>query len=114
MHDSSFKKHIKFDEHDGTLFIQVGKKKEGEPVDWTQYTANEAKEALKKMNAKKGPKFDILATPTRRQVEREGGEGREKRSTGPRPRKPNGGWIPPARGAGPSSTSLPEDDDAMV
>ena len=48
-HGVSFRKHIKYDEFEENLFIQVGVKFENEDVDWTNYNPAEAKEALKKL-----------------------------------------------------------------
>ena len=48
-HGQSFRKHIKFDEFDSTLFIQVGIRKEEEEMQWTDYTANEAREGRSSM-----------------------------------------------------------------
>ena len=36
---------------------------EGQATDWTEYSADEAREGLKKINGKKGPRFDFLASP---------------------------------------------------
>ena len=59
----TLRKHIKFDEYAESLFIQVGLKKEGEDVDWTSYTPEEARTGLKKLNQRNGPRFDFLASP---------------------------------------------------
>ena len=67
-HGPNFRKHIKFDEYKENLFVQVGIKKEGENTDWTEYSAEEARDGLKKMNGKKGPRFDYLASPTNEQA----------------------------------------------
>ena len=61
----SFKKHIKFEEYDYSLYIQVGIKTEGEPVDWTKYTAEQARESNKKVDERRrGPKIDFLSSQT--------------------------------------------------
>ena len=64
-HGPTLRKHIKFDELEETLYIQAGiKEEEDKPVDWTTYSAAEARDALKVLNAKKGPRIDLLKSPT--------------------------------------------------
>ena len=60
----NFKKHIKYDEYLFTMYIQVGVKKEGETTEWTNYTAEQAREANRRASEKKrGAKIDFLASP---------------------------------------------------
>ena len=64
----NFKKHIKFEEYDCTLYIQVGIKREGEAMEWTSYTADQARESNKKADDKKrGPKIDFLSSVSPKQ-----------------------------------------------
>ena len=62
-HGRDFRKYIKFDEFSESLYIQVGFKKEGEEMNCTKYSAQEAREGLKKLEAKRGPRFDFLSSP---------------------------------------------------
>ena len=90
-HGQGLRKHIKFDDFTGTLYMQAGvKKEENAPIDWTDFTAEEAREGIKKLNAKKGPRFDYLATPTKKDDEQE----KEKRTERRNSAFP---WIPPTR-----------------
>ena len=62
-HGDCFRKHIKFDDYEETLYIQVGLRKDKEEMDWTRYSSQEARDGLKRLTAKKGPRFDYLASP---------------------------------------------------
>ena len=94
-HGNSFRKHIKYDEFEESLFIQVGIKYEDEAVEWSNYSPVEAKETLKKMQIRRGPRFDPLKSPV-------GGEeiGKKATRTGKENAPPvpgTSGWKPPAR-----------------
>ena len=126
-HGNAFCKHIKFDEFDCSLFIQVGMKRENEKTDWTNYTAVEASDAMKKFNLKKkGNTFDFLASPPAdnsaggsRGNRNNADDGMDTSSSSPttsgssqRARGAGQLWIPPQRtDPGPSGTKLPEDTD---
>ena len=64
-HGAAFRKHIKFNEYARALYIQVGIKdqKSDERIEWRDYSAEEARDGLKTLNAKKGPSFDFLSSP---------------------------------------------------
>ena len=62
-HGTAFRKHIKFDDMDFCLYIQVGIKREDTEMEWTNYSAAEAKAGLKTLQARRGPRFDFLASP---------------------------------------------------
>ena len=67
-HGPEFRKHIKFDEFYETLYLQVGIKEPDTTIEWTTYYAQEAKEGLRRLEAKKGPPFDFLASPPMEQA----------------------------------------------
>ena len=94
-HGGQLKKHIKLDEFSETLYIQVGIKKDDDSqTDWTDYTAEEAKNGLKQLNAKKAPRFDFLASPSPEAISSQKPATRK----GPTQGKGSGfPWIPPAR-----------------
>lgn len=119
-HGKGFRKHIKFDDFTEELYIQVGMRKDEEDeTEWQSYTAREAREGLKRLNAKKGPRFDFLSTPPGQQNEertagtQRRGEKEKEKSTGT-----GYGWVPPARGQGsgwrpPARGAETEEDDNM-
>ena len=101
-HGDEFKKHIKFDEYAGNLFIQAGIKKGEEAVQWTSYTVEEARDGLKKLNAKKGPRFDLLASPVNKSavnldMSNKKSNPRPKRTIPTKPGSSGFPWVPPPR-----------------
>ena len=110
-HGQNFRKHIKFDEFDSSLYIQVGVKKEDEEMQWTDYSAAEAREGLKKLNAKKGPRFDYMMSPppgnapaAPRSRQRESRSSTKSSSAFP--------WIPPTRQQAGGQNGLRTGDDS--
>ena len=68
--------------------------KQGEnDIEWSSYSPEEAREGLKRLSSKKGPPFDILATPEKDNVE-ETRSGSSKNTT---TRRLPPAWEPPAR-----------------
>ena len=94
-HGQQLKKHIKFDEFEN-LYIQVGLKQEDKDVDWQQYTPEEAKDGLKKLQAKGGPRFNLLASPEKGDSTAEA-SGNDKRRKIAAKGSTNSSWAPPAR-----------------
>ena len=117
-HGTSFRKHIKFDELLLSLYIQVGVKIENEDVDWSIYTPEEAREGMKKLTAKKGPRFDLLATPAK---ENAAGTSATtlQRTNNITAKKGKSGWIPPTKSKStqdwrpPHEKEFEIDDDEM-
>ena len=67
---------------------------EDQDIDWSTYTPQEAREGMKRLTAKKGPRFDLLATPAKENLpaatsNQHAGKISTKRN------KSN--WIPPAK-----------------
>ena len=99
-HSSEFKKHIKFDELEESLFLQVGiKRDEQESVDWTEYSALEAKNGLRTLRERRIPRFDYLSSPPGGSRQTEAMDTSERVGT---KRKRNDqvassgfGWVPP-------------------
>ena len=119
-HQVNFRKHIKFDEFAETLYIQVGRREEDGDMDWTEYTADEAREGLKKLNAKKGPRLDFLASPPTGLSDSAASTSTaaaEKNSTRMNknrfPTKSGSGipWIPPARKNGTQPRNNNEEEE---
>ena len=100
-HGEKFRKHIKFDEFSEKLYIQVGIKEDGTDTNWTDYYPEEAKKGLDKLNAKKGPRFDYLASPKPKPMETDALQGRSlqlRKSRLSNVTNSNGPpWTPPAR-----------------
>ena len=55
-HGVDFRKHIKFDDYEGTLYLQAGMKKDNEDTLWTNYSAEEARNGIKVLNCETWPK----------------------------------------------------------
>ena len=103
------------------MYIQVGVKKEGEEMVWTEYTAEEARDGLKKLNATRGPRFDYVSAPAIDGSNSERGMEGEKKK---RKRLPAAAsstscpWVPPARQGGndwrpPTKDAMSEDADDL-
>ena len=105
-HGPSFKKHIKFDEFEESLYLQAGiKEEEDTPVDWTRYSATEAREGLKTLNAKKTPRIDLLKSPV--QDDRPAETGTRKKTTINTSGKSSAfPWIPPSK-SNPAAATTP-------
>ena len=104
-HGNQLKKHIKFDDYDESLFIQVGLRKDKQETNWTTYTAGEAREGIKKLSAKKGPRFDYMASPEKEDDASEPSKRKQQEKRSAATAFP---WIPPTRsktGTGTPSTS---------
>ena len=85
-------------------------------MDWTIYTPEEARNGLKRLTDKKGPRFDYMSTPTAKAPES------TSRRQSSRPSynatKPHeGGWVPPKRPASthhcPNQTAECGDEEDM-
>ena len=119
------KKHIKFDEYLENLYIQVGLKKMGEEeTEWASYTPEEAREGIKRLAAKKGPRFDFVgaagtAANGTEESTSTGTTTSGAASTQTRSRRNDGGfpWVPPTRKAGQRWTPAAKDreeDETMA
>ena len=107
-HGNNLKKHVKFDEFSETLFLQVGLKHSNpeEPTNWTEYSAEEARNGLKQLNAKKGPRFDFMSSPVASAKDTSVAPTRKG------PSNANSGfpWVPPQRSKPAGGSKRREED----
>ena len=95
-HRGEVKKHIKFDENNGSLYVQL---KHTRDEDWSSFSYTEAKREQEKINSNKVRKSFIFQTPTKPEDDERTNQGKGAGSSrdGNQGEKNAGSFEPPPR-----------------
>ena len=94
-HNGNVKKHIKFDDSNYGLYVQLKHSRDDE---WTNFSFETAKAEQEKNNAGRAKRSHLFKSPERESEEKNGKEdGKEKATEGSRQREQTGSFVPPPR-----------------
>ena len=80
----------------------MGRRGDDDEMEWSQYSPEEAREGIKRLNAKKGPRFDFLASPTNTDTSTTttNTAGQRSKRKAMAPATSGFPWVPPPRTSG--------------